>query len=723
MVAANVLDPTSWLTVEQMMNKQFEVLHLGDSLRTVIRHYHEYKLSTLPVVGDNETLIGVFPKKRLYKALLDGSSLDDPCNPYVVYDPVFVSQDLTYDEISLVVRINRSRVDYVVVVDGSNKVVGMIGTAEYLRESLNVIMTSSALLESLFRANYEGIIIIDRDGLILRMNPAVERMFGLKLSEIKGSPIKEILPEITVFNIRRLGIKQIVKSVPVIVNQVPILEGEVPIGTSIVLLDISDAEKIAQELEMVKELQTTLSGVLSASSDGVFVSNTAGTVKYVNERAGQLLTESTANITGRPVESFLQTNSPAQVAKTGTAEVDECIIKGRNCIVSHIPIKQEADNGIEITGVVSTVYLEDNVLTEEIARKWFSLNQQVQYYRIELEKRGGEISSFDHIVSKNPKFNKMKKDAQRIARSSSTVLLTGESGVGKDIFARAIHAASPRMKHPFVKVNCAAIPENLLESELFGYAPGSFTGASKKGKPGYFERANGGTIFLDEIGDMPLSIQVKILQVLQEREFMRVGGQSIQEVDVRIIAATNRDLREGIAKGVFREDLFYRLNVIEFNLPALRKRSEDILILAESFIKKYNRILGSNIIGINLQARNALTSHAWPGNIRELENAIERAANYVWDGEIGIEDLPAQVLRLELEPLAHIVPMRSVKTIESHQSSDPPTYRSLLNDVDKEMLLEVLKKAKGNKSEAARLLKISRSTFYDKLAKYGLIGL
>jgi len=700
MVVPKALDSASWLTVKQMMNKQFKVLHLDDSLRIVIQHYQECKLSTLPVVDENEKLIGVFPKKRLYKALLDGSSLDDPCSPYIVYNPVSVSSDLTYDEISLVVRITRSQVDYVVVVDHLNKVVGMIGTAEYLRESLNVIMTSSALLESLFRANYEGIIIIDRDGYILRINPAAEKMFGLKMSRIKGTPLKEILPELTILDKRRLGIKQTVKSVPVIINQVPILEGDVQIGTSIALLDISNVEKIAQELEIVKELQTTLSGVLSASSDGVFVSDISGTVRYANERASRLVSGTSEVITGIPIVTLLQTNGPAHAVKTGTAEVDECNINGRNCIISHIPIKKEENDGTEITGVVSTVYLEDNVLTEEIAHKWFSLSQQVQYYRNELEKR--DIGNFDLIVSKNPEFNIIKKDAQRIARSSSTVLLTGESGVGKDMFARAIHAASPRAKRPFVKVNCVAIPEPLLESELFGYAPGSFTGASKKGKPGYFERAHEGTIFLDEIGDMPLSIQVKILQVLQEREFISVGGTSNRKVDVRIIAATNRNLREAITKGTFREDLFYRLNVIEFQLPSLRDHAEDIITLAESFIKKYNQILGSNITGINQKARSALERYSWPGNIRELENAIERAANYVWEGEIGIEDLPTQIFQLE------------------QKQFKPSSYHSTLSDVEKEMLLEALRKAKGNKSAAARLIRISRSAFYDKLAKYGL---
>ncbi len=573
------LNSASWLTVEQMMNRNIKILHVDDSLRTVVQSYLDYKLlNTLPVVDQDEHLIGVFPKKRLYKALLDGTGLDDPCTPYVVYDPVFVSSDLAYDEASLVMRVNRSRVDYVVVVEHSGKVVGMIGTAEYLKESLNVINTSSALLESLFRANYEGIIIVDNDGYILRINPAAEKMLGIDLSGAKGRRLKEILPELAIAGERRLGMKQTVRSVPVIVNQVPIIEDNQKIGTNITILDVSDMEIIAQEFS-------------------------------------------------------------------------------------------------------------------------FPLRQQVKYYRNELEKRG-EDGSFEQIVSINPNFNKLKKDAQRIARSSSTVLLTGESGVGKDMFARAIHAASPRARRPFVKVNCAAIPEALLESELFGYAPGSFTGASKKGKPGYFEQAQGGTIFLDEIGDMPLPIQVKLLQVLQEKQFIRVGGTGTQKVDVRIIAATNRDLRDAITRGVFREDIYYRLHVIEFRLPPLRDHSEDILPLAETFIEKYNHILGANVTGMNQAARDVLTQHDWPGNIRELENAVERAANWVWEGEIGTEHLPPELFPSVKKPLA--------------------SYRTTLKEMDQEILLETLKRAGGNKSQAARLLNLSRSAFYYKLAKYGL---
>jgi transcriptional regulator with PAS, ATPase and Fis domain len=210
---------------------------------------------------------------------------------------------------------------------------------------------------------------------------------------------------------------------------------------------------------------------------------------------------------------------------------------------------------------------------------------------------------------------------------------------------------------------------------------------------------------------MPLSVQAKLLQVLQEKEFVRVGGTSKQTVDVRIIAATNRDLREAIANKTFREDLVYRLNVIEFHLPPLRERSEDTIVLAESFIEKYNRILGARVTGINEQAKDALRAYAWPGNIRELENAIERAANYVWDGEIGTENLPAQITA-------------SAQTFEPSgaDGSEPlhASYRRSLFDFEKSKLLDALNTTNGNKSAAARMLKLSRSAFYDKLAKYGL---
>lgn len=690
-----------WISVKDMMNRQYQAVHPGDSLRRVIEVYRDSKLETIPVVDDDEILIGVISRGRLYNALLEGKGLDEPCTPYIISSPMYVLSDVSYNQISMVVRVNRSRVGTVPVVDKAGRLVGMLGKLEYLRKSLTLTAKTSALFESVFHAMHNGIITVDHYGHILMVNRSAEKMFDLNAKEIKGIYLEEVLPELTFNSDFHLGMKLTVRSVPVILNQVPIIENGNLAGANYVFADLSSMEKIAQELEMVKELQTTLSGVLSAASDGVFVTDNRGSVKYVNELASQLVELPPEKIKGQPLGQFIPGPYPAQVAVNGIAEADVCRIKGRNCIVSYVPIKKNKSDSNPV-GVVSTVYLADNKIADQIARKWLSLRQQVQYYRDELERKGGGENNFDRIVTRNPEFVKLKNEAQRVARSSSTVLLTGESGVGKDMFARAIHTASPRVRRTFIKVNCAAIPETLLESELFGYAPGSFTGASKKGKPGYFEQAHEGTIFLDEIGDMSLSIQVKILQVLQEKQFMRVGGVNTQKVNVRIIAATNRDLREAINRGDFREDLYYRLNVIELNLPPLRVRPEDIVPLAEMFIDKYNSILGTHITGMSRSCQEALQSYAWPGNIRELENAVERACNYVWEGEMGLEHLPAHILQ------------------EDKVNNDLSSYRSLLNDVNREIILEALKKTKGNKSAAARMLKMSRSAFYEKLGRFGI---
>lgn len=691
------------LTVELMMNKNFKSLQQDDSLRKVVEYYQEYRITTLPVVDSEDNLVGVFPRKRLFRALLEGATLEEKVKNYMVDRPVFVTTDRTYDEYSLVVRVTKSRVDSVVVLNQQGKVAGMIGTAEYLRASLDVILSASVMLESLFTVNYEGIVITDASGLILRMNPVAEAMVGQSQSKMIGQPLKDMVPDLEISNEKVLGQRKTIGQLPVIVNQLPIVENDKIIGRSFAFLDISDMEKMARELEMVKNLQNTVSGVLNAASDGVFVSDTEGTIKYVNERACQLVSQECDKIIGTNIKNMFQNDKFHQIIESGIPEVDSYDIYGKQFIVSHVPFKSTGEDEEEITGMVSTAYLNDNMITEEIARKWLYLNQQLQYYKDELEKRAGVVSRFDQMVSYNPVFQEIKKEARFIARSTSTVLLTGESGVGKDMFARGLHEASSRAKGPFIKVNCVSIPESLFESELFGYAPGSFTGALKSGKSGYFERANNGTIFLDEIGDMPLSIQVKLLQVLQEKEFTRVGGTEKQQVDVRIIAATNRDLREAISNKTFREDLFYRLNVIEFHLPPLRNRPEDVIPLAQAFVEKYNDILGSRVTGIQESAQMALQQYDWPGNIRELENAIERAANYVWEGEIGIDNLPSQIRK------------GPVSTQERM-----PSYQGAMMDAERTLLLKTLEKTGGNKSAAARHLNMSRSTFYEKLAKYDI---
>jgi two-component system response regulator AtoC len=315
----------------------------------------------------------------------------------------------------------------------------------------------------------------------------------------------------------------------------------------------------------------------------------------------------------------------------------------------------------------------------------------------------GRRYTFDNIVGRSPAMQEIFATILRVAPTRATVLLAGESGVGKDLIARAIHYHSPRRDRPFVKINCTAIPENLMESELFGFEKGAFTGAVAS-KPGKFELADTGTAFLDEIGDVPGPIQVKLLRVLQEREFERLGSNKTRQIDVRIIAATNRDLRAALEEGTFREDLYYRLNVVPINIPPLRERKEDIPFLAEHFVRKLAPELGSTATSISEAAIQKLMEYHWPGNVRELENVIERSL-VLCSGTV----LEASDIKLEASPRA--VKSAAVPFL-------PEGYT--LEEYEQALIREALRRANGNKSQAARLLGLTRNALRYRLSQMGL---
>ena len=313
---------------------------------------------------------------------------------------------------------------------------------------------------------------------------------------------------------------------------------------------------------------------------------------------------------------------------------------------------------------------------------------EVSFLKEEVEKFRPQTG----LIGESPAIKEVLSMIYRVAPSNATVLITGESGTGKELVARILHAASPRKDRRFVAVSCAAIPESLLESELFGYERGAFTGATKP-KPGKFELAHGGTLFLDEIGDLPISLQVKLLRVLQEKEVERLGSTVPRKVDVRIIAATNQDLRKKVEGGSFREDLYYRINTINIHIPPLRERKEDILPLAEFFLRKFSREMGKDIKGFDREARKALLSYQWPGNVRELINVVERAVVLTRKNIIT-----ADLLMLE-------------------QLKSPfPT----LEELEREHIKKALKISGGNLTRASELLGIHRNTLREKLKKYNL---
>jgi DNA-binding NtrC family response regulator len=319
----------------------------------------------------------------------------------------------------------------------------------------------------------------------------------------------------------------------------------------------------------------------------------------------------------------------------------------------------------------------------------------------------GRRYEFKNIIGRSSAMQEVLAKVERVAPTNSTVLLGGESGVGKDMIARAIHEHSRRASGPFIKINCTAIPENLLESELFGYEKGAFTGAVAA-KPGKFELADKGTIFLDEIGDVPGSIQVKLLRVLQEREFERLGGTKTLKVDVRVVAATNQDLRAALEEGTFREDLYYRLNVVPISIPPLRQHKEDIPYLADFFLERFAREAGKNLDGITPAAMKVLTDFHWPGNVRELENIIERAVvmangEKVDVGDIQLDTAPARLPAASDGTAAPFLPVGI--TLEEHED---------------ELIREALRRAGGNKSQAARMLGLSRNALRYRLSKIGV---
>ncbi len=374
---------------------------------------------------------------------------------------------------------------------------------------------------------------------------------------------------------------------------------------------------------------------------------------------------------------------------------------GHTAIVHRIPVLD--DNGDIIYGFGMVVF-DDLKHLQEVLEKNKLLEGKLLIYQEELKTMRGAKYSWDTIIGNSVIMQNVKRISSKAAKTNSNVLIVGESGTGKELFAHAIHNDSKRFDGPFVKINCAAIPKDLLESELFGYEEGAFTGAKKQGKVGKFELANGGTIFLDEIGDMPLDMQVKILRVLQEKEIERIGGNKTIAVDCRIIAATNRDLQARIKDNEFREDLYYRLNVINIEVPPLRKRKEDIEMITLNLMEKISNNLGRYVSNITIEALDCLKQYNWPGNIRELENIIERAINMTDSESIELQHLPAFMIANKQE--------------EVHEIPSLISLRTAVEDVEKTTILNSLKAVGFNKLKAAKILGISRTSLYEKMEKY-----
>jgi PAS domain S-box-containing protein len=429
---------------------------------------------------------------------------------------------------------------------------------------------------------------------------------------------------------------------------------------------------------------------------GIIIIDANSNITSANKYTLKLLNKAPKEVLGRNIIDIIPTSALPQILSSKKKNTGEIIDINENIVITNDSPIFSNNKIIGAIGVFQDI--------SELAKKLENYQEELNYYKEELQKHTRVNSQFNDIIGSSGSLREALFIADKASQSTSTVLIRGESGTGKELIAKAIHNHSHRKDKPFVKVNCAAIPENLLESELFGFEKGSFTGAIKS-KPGKFKLADGGTIFLDEIGDMPRQMQVKLLRVLQEKEFESIGGLATQKVDVRVLAATNRDLEEMIKTGEFREDLYYRLNVISLSLPPLKDRREDINLLTEHFIRKLSSSMKKVVTGIDSQCLKYLQEYHWPGNIRELENIIERAINMCDSSIITSRDLPFFITNLK--PINEVlINLRNGELLP-------------LEEYEKELIALAMKKYKSY-NKAGKALGLTHRTVSLKCEKYGI---
>lgn len=549
-----------------------------------------------------------------------------------------------------------------------------------------------------------AIIAVDADSRIQYINHLAEKFLGAARSSCLGKPLVDFYPQTELPRV--IEEQKIEKNVHVEINgyqctvtRIPILEDGVVQGAVAIFNDMTKYKNLNQQLEAEKNQSEILKMVLEIAYDGILVIDVEGYIMMISNAYKKFLGLEEKDVIGKHVTEVIENTRMHLVAKTGIPEINELhMIKGNYMIATRIPYYTDG----KIAGVVGKVIFRNVAELDEINSKISKMEQELKNYKSEFSGIHNAKYDMDQILTKNPKMQELKKQLVRISNSTSNVLILGESGTGKELFAHAIHKNSNRQNMPFVKVNCAAIPEHLLESELFGYEKGAFTGASQAGKMGKFEFAHKGTIFLDEIGDMPLQMQAKILRVLQEGEVEKIGSNKPKEIDVRIIAATNKDLLEMVKEKTFREDLYYRLNVINLFIPPLRDRKEDIVLIVDSFIEELNEKLRRMVKGLSKKSVSILQAHEWSGNVRELKNVIERAYN-IMEGEEYIQPwhLPS-----------------NLQSAMAHEVSEP--LRNIMEKHEKKIIMERLIYFNGNKTKTAADLDLSRVALHKKLDKYGL---
>lgn len=691
------------MRVFDIMSRKPITLFRQDTINRAAQVFHNNKIDGAPVVDNQGKLLGIFTKSHLMEVIIDNLDRGTLVEELMTWDLIKINED---EPIEKALETNVGRLP---VVNSDNELVGILTRTDLVRgfylQSQEVVGELTTILDS----SHNGIIAVNQDGLIITFNAAAEKIMGRKSTEVLGKPLIDILPNTGLIGVLKdereeSGKKLNIGDVTVLTNRSLIYKNGELKGAMAIFQDVSDLEKISEELNIVKNLNKELDAIIESVSDGLYITNGKGDTIRINSSYEKITGIKSEDVLGRNMRElvaegiFSESVTFQVLEKREPVTVMHELKSGQRILSTGNPVFNEEGKIVRVVTTARDVK-ELNHLKEELEKT----KQLSKKYYSELEKLRLQQLELDDVVVKSDKMEKIIDLALQIGGVDSTVLITGESGVGKEIIARTIHKSSKRSKNSFMKVNCGAIPDNLLEAELFGYEKGAFTGAKSDGKPGIFELADKGTILLDEVGELPLNLQVKLLRVLQEEEIMRVGGTESIKIDVRVLAATNRDLDIMLQEGTFREDLYYRLNVVPIHIPPLRERKADIAPLSYNFLNQFNKKYNVNK-KIALETIEYLEYYKWPGNVRELKNLIERFV-VMYSQDI-------------IEP--RILP-KKIKEIENKETdikvTDIIPLKKAVSKVEKDILKMAFEKCSST-YEVARVLEVSQPTVVRKRKKY-----
>jgi len=683
------------MNVKELMKRNPVTFNKDTKIKEALSVSGQKGIYDVPVIGAQNKVVGFFCRGEV-AALKDKKiSLDSSVEKTMNTNFIVINED---DDANVIVDLPS---EFFAVVNKDQDLVGVVRKS-YVIEKLKF---ANIQLNAVLNNTNNAIVIVDLNKNIRVCNDIFKNLLKIDAKrDIAGENIFEIVPLSTMLDLL-ISEDQLVKKTitfngkRIIATKYPAHYKEEIVGATIILQDVTDYIRNREELLIEKNEVEVLSTIIDSAYDGCVVIDSEGYITMISDEHKKFFGVEGQDVIGKHVADVVENTRLHIVAKTGVAEIAELQeINGRNAVTSRIPIFRDG----KVVNVVGKILFRDTGELDDFYSKISKMEEKIDNYKDELNKVNSSKYSFESIRGSSQPLENAKGMARKVSATDSTVLITGDSGTGKELFAHAIHRESQRRMEPFVKVNCAAIPHELLESELFGYESGAFTGAKTSGKLGKFEVAEGGTIFLDEIGDMPLSMQAKLLRVLQEKEIERIGSNEPKNIDVRVITATNRNLSEMIEKKQFRLDLYYRLNVVTIEVPTLEERKEDIVNLASLFIQKYQTKYLKKVKGISESAMSSLIEYNWPGNVRELENIIERAINLVENnGEISRKHLP-----FNIESKSDVDITRKLK--------------SIMCESERKVIKGYLEAVNYNKSKAANLLGISRTALYEKIEKFNI---